>query len=278
MTEDDLFYDSLITRLFKTGNKKKRKSVTLKEPEIRKIVKSARQIFLKQPILLELSSPLNICGDIHGQYLDLLRLFDSGGFPPKSNYLFLGDYVGVKKYSVKLWKIFSDCFNCLPLAAVIDEKIFCVHGGLSPDLKKLSQIKKIPRPAKVPESGLLCDLLWSDPAEEGDGWEENDRGVSWVFGESVVEKFKEEHGFDLICRAHQVVEKGYEFYSNRSLVTIFSAPNYCGEFDNNGAMMIVDEELECSFGVILASKKEPPAWSLNNFPPTPPRKSKGKRK
>lgn len=98
-------------------------------------------------------------------------------------------------------------------------------------------------------AGLLCDLLWSDPDKDITGWSENDRGVSFTFGPDVVSRFLQKHDMDLICRAHQVVEDGYEFFAKRQLVTLFSAPNYCGEFDNAGAMMSVDETLLCSFQV-----------------------------
>jgi Calcineurin-like phosphoesterase len=99
--------------------------------------------------------------------------------------------------------------------------------------------------------GLLCDLLWSDPDKDITGWSENDRGVSFTFGPDVVTRFLQKHDMDLICRAHQVVEDGYEFFAKRQLVTLFSAPNYCGEFDNAGAMMSVDQTLMCSFQVRL---------------------------
>lgn len=105
------------------------------------------------------------------------------------------------------------------------------------------------RPTDVPDTGLLCDLLWSDPDKDVQGWGENDRGVSFTFGADVVSKFLNRHDLDLICRAHQVVEDGYEFFAKRQLVTLFSAPNYCGEFDNAGGMMSVDETLMCSFQV-----------------------------
>ena len=152
-----------------------------------------------------------------------------------------------RRYSIRLWKVFSDVFNCLPVAALIDEKIFCMHGGLSPELRNLEQIKNIMRPTDVPDTGLLCDLLWSDPERGVEEYGDNDRGVSFTFGENVVRKFNSKHDIDLICRAHQVVEDGYEFFQRRQLVTLFSAPNYCGEFDNSGAMMSVDETLMCSF-------------------------------
>lgn len=113
----------------------------------------------------------------------------------------------------------------------------------------MEQIRRIMRPTDVPDTGLLCDLLWSDPDKDVQGWGENDRGVSFTFGADVVSKFLNRHDLDLICRAHQVVEDGYEFFAKRQLVTLFSAPNYCGEFDNAGGMMSVDETLMCSFQV-----------------------------
>jgi len=109
---------------------------------------------------------------------------------------------------------------------------------------------------QIPDCGLLCDLLWSDPDKDITGWSENDRGVSFTFGPDVVSRFLQKHDMDLICRAHQVVEDGYEFFSKRQLVTLFSAPNYCGEFDNAGAMMSVDESLLCSFQILKPAEKK----------------------
>jgi len=120
----------------------------------------------------------------------------------------------------------------------------------------MEQIRKIKRPTDIPDTGLLCDLLWADPDRDVEGWAENDRGVSFTFGTEVVERFLNKHGFDLIVRAHQVVEDGYEFFSGRGLVTVFSAPNYCGEFDNAGAMMTVDTNLMCSFQILKPSEKK----------------------
>ena len=284
--------------------------VDLSEMEIRQLCIRVRPILLdQQPMLLELKAPIKICGDIHGQYTDLLRLFEYGGFPPTANYLFLGDYVdrgkqsieticllltykilypenfyilrgnhesaGInriygfydeckRRYSIKLWKVFSGIFNCLPAAAVIEEKILCMHGGLSPELLSLQQIADIDRPCDVPDMGLLCDLLWSDPNGTIPGWGENDRGVSFVFGADIVERFLQKHDLDLIVRAHQVVEDGYEFFAGRRLVTLFSAPNYCGEFDNAGAMISVDEDLMCSFQILKPSTRVTRLRSNNN--------------
>jgi len=160
-----------------------------------------------------------------------------------------------RRFGIKLWKTFTDCFNCLPCCAIIDEKIICMHGGLSPELTNMDQVKRIMRPTDVPDTGLLCDLLWSDPDKDVIGWGENDRGVSFTFGEDIVASFLRKHDLDLVCRAHQVVEDGYEFFARRQLVTLFSAPNYCGEFDNAGAMMSVDETLMCSFQILKPAEK-----------------------
>jgi len=297
---DNEAVDQCIEALLKVRGTRPGKEVKLREEAIRNLCFKARSILTNQPILLELEAPIKIVGDIHGQYYDLLRLFEYGGFPPEANYLFLGDYVdrgkqsleticlllGYKikfqenffilrgnhecasinriygfydeckrRFSIKLWKTFTDCFNCLPVAALIDEKIFCMHGGLSPELKSFEQVRRFLRPTDVPDTGLLCDLLWSDPEQKITGWGENDRGVSYTFGPDVVTKFLARHDLDLICRAHQVVEDGYEFFAKRQLVTLFSAPNYCGEFDNAGAMMSVDETLMCSFQVLKPASR-----------------------
>ncbi|RVE46747.1 hypothetical protein evm_008610 [Chilo suppressalis] len=185
-----------------------------------------------------------------------------------------------RRYNIKLWKTFTDCFNCLPIAAIIDEKIFCCHGGLSPDLQGMEQIRRIMRPTDVPDTGLLCDLLWSDPDKDVQGWGENDRGVSFTFGPDVVSKFLNRHDLDLICRAHQVVEDGYEFFAKRQLVTLFSAPNYCGEFDNAGGMMSVDETLMCSFQILKPSEKKAKYQynGINSGRPATPQRSPPKKK
>ena len=118
-----------------------------------------------------------------------------------------------RRYNLSLWREFCNFFNYLPIAAVIDERILCMHGGLSKELTDLSQINQVSRPTSdIPDSGLLCDLLWSDP-DNTNGWGPNDRGVSWTFGADVVRKFCAKHELDLICRAHQVVEEGYEFFA-----------------------------------------------------------------
>ncbi|KAH8835295.1 Metallo-dependent phosphatase-like protein [Flagelloscypha sp. PMI_526] len=288
--------DDMIQRLLDVGyTGKVSKSLCLKNNEITAICLAAREVFLSQPTLVELSPPVKIVGDVHGQYSDLIRLFEMCGFPPAANYLFLGDYVDRGKQSletillllcykikypenffllrgnhecanvtrvygfydeckrrcnIKTWKTFIDVFNCLPIAAIVAAKIFCVHGGLSPSLHSMDDIKRIQRPTDVPDYGLLNDLLWSDPSDTALDWEDNERGVSYCFGKGIINDFLVRHDMDLICRAHMVVEDGYEFWNDRTLVTVFSAPNYCGEFDNYGACMSVSEDLLCAFELL----------------------------
>ncbi|KAL7576414.1 hypothetical protein ACA910_018218 [Epithemia clementina (nom. ined.)] len=292
---DEGWIDSMIELLLSARTKKPGTPVDISQGDATQLCTQARDLFLSQPMLLELGAPIKICGDVHGQYTDLLRLFEYGGFPPEANYLFLGDYVdrgkqslevvcllfaykikypenffllrgnhecaGInriygfydecrRRFSVKMWKQFCNTFNCLPCCAVIDDKIICMHGGLSPELSQMEQIANIARPCDVPDTGLLCDILWADPDPSITGWGENDRGVSFTFGGDVVRQFLRRHDLDLVVRAHQVVEDGYEFFAGRELVTVFSAPNYCGEFDNAGAMMTVDDTLMCSFQIL----------------------------
>ena len=306
--------DKLINKLLLAKEYKPNTEIDLLEEEIKWVILKSYEIIKNQPVFIELNSPINICGDVHGQFYDLLRLFNYGGEPPKANYLFLGDYVDrgknsletivlllcykikypenffmlrgnhesdninktygfydecKRRFNVKLWKKFNDLFNIFPITAIIKDKILCMHGGLSPNLLNFDLLKKIVRPTEVPDSGLLCDLLWSDPGENIDSWGENERGVSYTFSEKIVEEFLDKYDLDLICRAHQVVENGYEFFANRQLVTIFSAPNYCGEFDNAGAMMLIDKDLMCTFKIL-----KPITNCSNNFlkrPATPPK-------
>jgi len=278
--------------------------INLTHNQVHELCYAAIHVFKKQPMLLRLESPINVLGDIHGQFLHLLQHFDHGGFPPKANYLFLGDYVDrgknsleticlllaykikypekvfllrgnhesaniniiygfyddcKRKYSTKIFQYFQMVFRYMPIAATIGDVIFCCHGGLSPDMinykeKDLKIINRIVRPTDIPPQGILCDLLWADPEQNVHGYKSSDRGVSYVFGQDMLEEFCKSYGISLVVRAHQVVEDGYEFFpdsENKNLVTLFSAPKYCGEFDNAGAMMIIDENYKISFKIIV---------------------------
>ncbi|KAM1819776.1 hypothetical protein TB1_001414 [Malus domestica] len=297
---DPIVLDDIISRLLEVRSRP-RKRVWLSVSEVRQLCICSREIFLSQPNLLELQAPITICGNINGQYPDLLRLFEYGGLPPSASYLFLGGYVDYgkqgletmclllaykikypenffllrgnhecasinrrygfydeckRRFNVRIWISFIDAFNCLPVAAVIDDKIFCVHGGLSPDLTNLDQIRNLPRPTAVPYNGLLCDLLWSDPDGDVKGWRVNGRGVSYTFGPDEVAEFLTKHDLDLVCRAHQAVEDGFQFFADGQLVTVYSAPNYRGVFDNVAAMMTVDENLMRSFHILKPAEKK----------------------
>lgn len=113
-----------------------------------------------------------------------------------------------RRYNIKMWKTFTDCFNCLPVAAIVDEKIFCCHGGLSPDLQSMEQIRRIMRPTDVPDQGLLCDLLWSDPDKDTNGYGENDRGVSFTFG---VDVSGQEGTLGVFCNGKWLVDGAQTF-------------------------------------------------------------------
>lgn len=302
--------DDAMKKLLAVKGNKQGKMVILKEDEVRSILAETKRVFASQPALLELDGPIKVVGDIHGQYYDLLRVFEKGAYPPESNYLFLGDYVDrgkhsmetitllccykvkypenffllrgnhesapinrmygfyddcKRRYNVKVWKLFTETFNYMPAAAIVGEKILCVHAGLSPTLLDhpgdglacFDCVKEIKRPQEVPDHGIYCDLLWADPEFDLKGFAESDRGVSYLFGDDIVTDFLNKVDMDLIIRAHQVMERGYEFFADRQLVTIFSAPNYCSEFDNDGAIMSIDENLQCSFQIIPAVVKGP---------------------
>lgn len=264
-----------------------------------------KPIFESESMLIRVQAPIKVCGDIHGQFYDLLRLFETCEYPPRSRYLFLGDYVDRGPQSVetlcllfalkikyprgvfmlrgnheselinkvygfreelkerfgktKMHKHFVSVFNVMPVAAVIENSIFCCHGGLSPELlpelpKTLDAVvNQIQRPTDIPRQGLLCDLVWSDPADytqAGDlpmGWVPSTRGCAFNFGIDVINTFLDTYELDLIVRGHQVVEDGYEFYCENRLITLFSAPNYCNQFKNNAGVFVVRKSDE-TFG------------------------------
>ena len=305
--------DQLYNRLISLKQSNFTKKLDIKDKDCELIIKESYNLLLNDPVLLELKAPLCICGDIHGQFYDLLRIFEILNYPPKTNYLFLGDYVDrgkqsletillllilkikypkniyllrgnhecevvnrqygffdecKRRTSIKIFKKFIDLFNVLPITALIENRILCMHGGLAYGLKKVEELKILRRPTDIPDEGILCDLVWSDPSEElPDCWGTNERGISYTFSKDVVREFCEKNDLDLICRAHQVVEEGYEFFSDMRLVTIFSAPNYMGEFDNNGGILSINEDLLCSFHIInpIFSKEKKKKEKINKF-------------
>ncbi|CAD2215687.1 serine/threonine-protein phosphatase PP1 [Angomonas deanei] len=300
MSANTAMVQALIEKMLVVKGKAVQRQIMIREDEIKMVLNAVREIFMSQPMLLEIRPPVRVCGDTHGQYYDLLRIYEKCGFPPYANYLFLGDYVDrgkhsvetiilqfcykvvypenffllrgnhecasinkmygffddvKRRYNIKLFKAFTDVFNTMPVCCVISEKIICMHGGLSPDLTSVASVIDIERPCDVPDRGILCDLLWADPEDDVQGFLESDRGVSYLFGEDIVNDFLDMVDMDLIVRAHQVMERGYGFFASRQLVTVFSAPNYCGEFDNDAAVITIDDKLQCSFLIIPAFGK-----------------------
>lgn len=169
-----------------------------------------------------------------------------------------------RRYSPFLYYQFAECFRYMPISALVGTRILCMHGGLSPQLTSLDDIANVERPYDIPDEGLVCDLLWSDPKRgQRQAWEPNERGVSFTFSEDVVKDFLEKFDLDLICRAHQVVDEGYEFFADMRLLTLISAPNYGGELDNSGAVLFVDENLVCSL-LVVRPQEELPKYSIGD--------------
>ncbi|CAI5758768.1 unnamed protein product [Candida verbasci] len=267
----------------------------LQEHQAIKIIRDATKLLSKEPNLLSVPAPVTICGDIHGQYYDLMKLFEVGGDPKSTTYLFLGDYVDrgsfsieclIYLYSLKLtypnsfWMLRgnhecrhlteyftykNEClhkysqdlyeesllsFNALPLAAIMNEQFFCVHGGLSPQLTDLESIRRLNRFKEPPTKGLMCDLLWADPIEEYDDdnvdhefLTNNVRGCSYAFTYKAACKFLDKTKLLSVIRAHEAQNAGYRMYKRTktmgfpSLLTMFSAPNYLDSYNNKAAVL-----------------------------------------
>ena len=263
--------------------------VPLTEPEIKVLVAKAKEVLAKEDNVQPVSAPVTICGDVHGQFHDLLELFTIGGKCPDTNYLFMGDYVDRGYHSIEtlclllllkiryptriyltrgnhesteitqlygfydecvqkfgnanVWKMFTELFNYLPISAIVNSKIFCLHGGLSPDIETIDEIRKIDRRRDVPSSGAMCDLLWSDP-EERLGWGVSPRGAGYIFGSDISKKFTQRNNLMMVNRAHQLVMKGYNWSHEQLVCTLFSAPNYCYRCGNQAGIMEVDENMK----------------------------------
>ncbi|CAD7926726.1 unnamed protein product [Amoebophrya sp. A25] len=297
----------------------------IREAEVKILCSKAREILVEESNVQRIEAPVTICGDIHGQFYDLLELFRVGGNCPETSYLFMGDFVDrgfysvetfllllalkvrypdrmflirgnhesrqitqvygfydecLRKYgSVNVWRYCVEIFDYLALSALIEDRIFCVHGGLSPVISNLDEIRAIDRKCEVPHDGAMCDLLWSDP-EETLGWGLSPRGAGFLFGGDVVRQFNQVNDIDLIGRAHQLVMEGYKFHfsdehaggSNTSgqgadggaqnpsrrtgLVTVWSAPNYCYRCGNTASILEFDETLAQTFKVFSAAPNE----------------------
>jgi len=162
----------------------------------------------------------------------------------------------LRKYgSITVWRYCTEIFDYLSLSAIIDGKIFCVHGGLSPSIQTLDQIRTIDRKQEVPHDGPMCDLLWSDP-EDTQGWGVSPRGAGYLFGSDVVSQFNTANDIEMICRAHQLVMEGYKWHFSETVLTVWSAPNYCYRCGNVAAILELDENLQRDFTIFEAAPQE----------------------
>ena len=159
----------------------------------------------------------------------------------------------LKKYSNKdeaedIFNMINELFDLLQLAAIADNKYFCIHGGLSPDLKNLEEINNLERKKEIPENGIITDLIWSDPKEEVDEYVPSEKGAGQFYGEKAVHNFlKENSNIEMIIRSHELVDNGYKYQFNNKLLTVFSAPNYGGRVGNTGSILKIDENSKFNF-------------------------------
>ncbi|KAL4806806.1 Metallo-dependent phosphatase-like protein [Aspergillus unguis] len=336
----------------------------LSEPHMKQLCEIVKEYMMEESNIQPVSTPVTVCGDIHGQFYDLLELFRvSGGMPdaslaepPKTtgvitsedieppttitdpelrkklgknpesadddedaadagekdqssssgpsdiavnrNFVFLGDYVDrgyfsletltlllclkakypdrvtlvrgnhesrqitqvygfyeecLQKYgNASVWKACCQVFDFMTLGAIIDGRVLCVHGGLSPEIRTLDQVRVVARAQEIPHEGAFCDLVWSDP-DDVETWAVSPRGAGWLFGDKVADEFCHVNDLTLIARAHQLVNEGYKYhFNNNNVVTVWSAPNYCYRCGNLASVCEIGEDLKPSFKLFSA--------------------------
>uniref|UniRef100_A0A8D3CDB2 protein-serine/threonine phosphatase n=1 Tax=Scophthalmus maximus TaxID=52904 RepID=A0A8D3CDB2_SCOMX len=275
LTVQDLYVDGrpsvelLKAHLVKEGR--------LEEEAALRIINDGAGILRQEKCMLEVEAPITVCGDVHGQFFDLMKLFEVGGSPSSTRYLFLGDYVDRGYFSIEcvlfLWcrhlteyftfkqeckikyseRVYDACmeaFDCLPLAALLNQQFLCVHGGLSPEVTCLDDIRKLDRFKEPPAFGPMCDLLWSDPGEDYGSEKTQEhfchnsvRGCSYFYSYPAVCDFLMNNNLLSVIRAHEAQDAGYRMYRKSqttgfpSLITIFSAPNYLDVYNNKAAVL-----------------------------------------
>lgn len=170
----------------------------------------------------------------------------------------------VQKYgNTSVWKACCQVFDFMTLGAIVDGKVLCVHGGLSPEIRTLDQVRVVARAQEIPHEGAFCDLVWSDP-EDVETWAVSPRGAGWLFGDRVSQEFCHVNGLQLIARAHQLVNEGYKYhFKSQDVVTVWSAPNYCYRCGNMASVCEVGEDMKPTFKLFSAVKDE-----LRHVPPS----------
>lgn len=273
--------------------------------EIDSLLRDIQEIFMKEPVCLEIDGPVNIIGDLHGHILDLFRDLQTFGLPTQGDntckFLFLGDLVDRGEFSLEtvtlvfslkvafpdnvyiirgnhefeflnqrcgfiddilkvygqqcsLYSKFKTAFSYIPITAIIEKNIICVHGGLGPNWFSIGQAKKLERPIEDFGEELIDAMLWSDPSESLDFYEPSNRGTGFFFGEASVVDFLESNSMKMIIRAHECVNNGAQPMFNGKLITVFGASNYCGLISNNSAILSFDHNGE---------------YEIKQFPPLP---------
>jgi len=137
----------------------------------------------------------------------------------------------------------------------VDGKVLCVHGGLSPQVQEIDQIRLIDRKQEVPHEGSMCDLLWSDP-DDANGYSLSPRGAGWLFGPDVARTFNHRNNISFIARAHQLVLEGYREMFDGAVVTVWSAPNYCYRCGNIASILEVSETGGRNYKIFDAATQE----------------------
>jgi diadenosine tetraphosphatase ApaH/serine/threonine PP2A family protein phosphatase len=284
----------------------------LPEKDLKKLCDLVKTILVEESNVQPVCTPVTVCGDIHGQFFDLLELFRTGGEIPETNYIFMGDYVDRGYHSLETftylillkarypdkitlirgnhesrqisqsygfydevqqkygnancWKYCCQVFDYLTLAALIDGRVLCVHGGLSPDIKTVDQIRTIQRNLEIPHEGAFCDLMWSDPEDTLETWELSPRGAGWIFGPKPTHEFNLHNGLELVCRSHQLVQEGFKYMFDEALVTVWSAPNYCYRCGNLASILAIDPDMNREFKIF---KEVPESSRLAHAQPVP---------
>lgn len=316
----DAFISKIIKSRFTSGNRKQKKQLHhFDAREVTEVLNNGSEVLKNDPILLKLPANITIVGDLHGNIDDLLRIFTRCGYPPETNYIFLGDYVDRGENSIEVFLMllslkikfpeniyllrgnhesnsmtgiygfraevrrrlnkqmyfkFLDCFKTLPIAAVIDNRVFCVHGGISKELHKVEQLSNLRKPNEIPLSGIISDMLWSDPMDYVDTFLPSDRGVGALFGAKPLQKFLDDNKLELLVRSHESCDKGFNWpfegqeVGSHSCLTIFSSSNYCDEC-NDSAVLSVPKDGDYQIISFTHGKQVRfalPKWLINSQP------------